>query len=159
MANRPAEIAQITMETEIEAPPERVWTALTDDIGKWWPGDFYAGGDDGKRSYALEARPGGRMFEQWDSGGGVLWGTVICVEPNVRLQVLGVSFPKRGGPAEWYGTWELSSHESGTRLRFSESTIGLISDTLVAEKTKGWTFLWNSMKAFIEGNPPPDWQN
>ena len=39
MTNRAAEIAEITLETEIEAPPERVWTALTEDIGKWWPGD------------------------------------------------------------------------------------------------------------------------
>ena len=159
MANQTAEIAQITMETEFDAPPERVWKALTEDIGKWWPADFFAGGEDGKRTYVLEAHPGGRMFEHWDSGGGVLWGTVICLEPNVRLQVLGASFPNWGGPSEWYGTWQLSSHNSGTTLTFSESTIGLISDDHVAEKSKGWTFLWRSMQAFVEGDPPPTWQD
>ena len=37
MANQPAEIAQLTMETQIDAPPERVWQALTENIGGWWP--------------------------------------------------------------------------------------------------------------------------
>ena len=89
MPNQVAEIAQITMETDISASPEQVWKALTEDIGKWWPADFYAGGEEGKRTYVLEQRPGGRMYEQWDNGGGVLWGTVVGVEPNVSLQVLG----------------------------------------------------------------------
>lgn len=159
MTNQPAEIAQLTMETEINAPPERVWKALTDNIGEWWPAEFYAGGEDGKRSYLLEAHPGGRVFEEWDDGGGLLWGNVVCVVPNVRLQTLGVTFPNWGGPTHGYATWELSPHNNGTKLTFSESMLGRISATAEAEKNKGWTFLWNSMKAYVEGKPAPSWQD
>ena len=159
MTIQAAEIAQLTMETDINAPPETVWKALTEDIGKWWPADFFAGGVEGKRTYILEARPGGKMFEVWDGGGGVLWGTVVNVEPNVSLQVLGALFPNWGGPSQWYGTWKLRSHDGGTKLTFSESSIGKISDGYDGEKTQGWTFLWNSMKAFVEGAPPPTWQD
>ncbi len=157
MEKQAAEIAQLSMETEINAPPERVWKALTEDIGKWWPAEFFAGGEEGKRSYILEARPGGRMFEQWNNGGGVLWGTVVGIEPNVSLQVLGALFPNWGGPSQWYGTWKLSSHKGGTKLAFSESSIGQISAGHDSEKTQGWMFLWGSMKAFVEGDPPPAW--
>ncbi len=154
-----AEIAQFSLETVIDASPERVWAALTDDIGKWWPAEFYAGGVNGARNFVLETHPGGRMFEQWDNGGGVLWGTVICAEPNARLQVLGAVFPNWGGPTQWFGTWELESQDNGTLLKFSESDVGRVSDAGVAEKDKGWTFLWNSMKAFVEGGTPPVWQD
>ena len=158
MANQPAEIAQLTMATEINAPPDRVWKALTDNIGEWWPVEFFAGGEDGKRSYICEAHPGGRMFEQWDDGGGLLWGTVICAEPNVRLQVLGVTFPNWGGPSLGYVSWDLSANDNGTTLTFSESMLGRISEANIDEKNKGWAFLCNSMKAYVEGDPPPAWQ-
>lgn len=50
MANQPTEIAQLTLETQIDAPPEWVWQALTENIGGWWPVEFFAGGEDGKRN-------------------------------------------------------------------------------------------------------------
>ena len=133
MANQAAEIIKIDMELDINCPPDQLWAALTENIGQWWPADFYAGGEDGKRRFSLEAQPGGRMFETWDNGGGVLWGTVVCVDPNVRLQVLGSLFPNWGGPTSWYGTWELTPNGDGTTLRFSESAIGKISDAGAAE--------------------------
>ncbi len=145
------------MQLDIAAPVERVWQALTSDIGQWWPAEFYAGGEAGTRNFELEAWPGGRMFESWDNGGGVLWGTVICIDPNVTLQVLGTTFPNWGGPSEWFGTWALSPSDEGTTLKFSESTIGRVSDAGIAEKDVGGQFLWNTLKAHIEGQPAPAW--
>lgn len=152
-----ATYAQIQMELTIAADPEAVWQALVDDIGQWWPADFYAGGQQGKRTFKFEAEPGGRMVELWDDGGGLLWGTVITVEPNKRLQALGTLFPNWGGPALNYATWELEKKGSETVLRFSESTMGRLSDDGMEEKDKGWRFLMESMKAHIEGNDAPTW--
>jgi len=159
MNNQVAEMAQLGMEIDIDAPRERVWEALTDKIGEWWPPEFFAGGKDGKRHYILEAIPGGRVYEQWDDGGGILWGNVVCIEPNVRLQTLGATFPNWGGPTQGYATWELIPHSNGTKLAFSESMLGRISRTTEDEKNKGWTFLWDSMKAYVEGSPPPVWKD
>lgn len=152
-----AQISEINMETDINASPDKVWKALTENIGDWWPNEFYAGGEAGKRNYIMEATPGGRMGETWDTGGGVLWGTVVTVEPSVRLQVLGVLFPNWGGPAQCYGTWELTATDGGTRLSYSESALGHVTEEGTAEKTQGWKFLWQVMKAYIEGKPAPEW--
>ena len=157
MKNQAAQIARTTMEMEIAAPAEKVWKALTDDIGKWWPAEFYAGGEVATRNFAIETWPGGRMFETWESGGGVLWATVVCIDPAVRLQVLGTSFPNWGGPSQWYGTWDLAVSENGTMLKFSESTIGRISEDGAADNEKGWQFLCNTLKAHVEGSPAPEW--
>lgn len=35
-----------------------------------WPEEFYAGGEPEKRRYHLETKPGGRMYESWEGGGG-----------------------------------------------------------------------------------------
>lgn len=154
----PAAIASLTMTIQIGTSPDNVWRALTENIGEWWPADFYAGGADGKRDYHLEASPGGRMFESWDGGGGVLWGTVVCVNPGKQLQVLGAVFPSFGGPSEWFGTWSLEKAGANqTTLTFSESSLGRVSDEGTQEKDAGWSYLWNTLKAHLEGTTSPGW--
>jgi len=150
-------ISNLQMEIEIDASQSDVWTALTENIGQWWPAEFYAGGESGSRTFSLEAMPGGRMMERWDNGGGVLWGTVIGVEPNVQLQVIGATFPRWGGPAQWFGTWELVPSGDKTLLKFSEQAIGRVSESGTREKDKGWQFLCATLKSHVEGNPPPVW--
>ncbi len=157
MTIQTAHIGQLTMQVQIAAPPHKVWQALTENIGQWWPAEFYAGGAAGERNFSLETFPGGRMLEQWDGGGGVLWGTVVCIDPNVRLQVLGTTFPNWGGPSQWYGSWDLTKTDQGTELVFSESALGRVSQDGLAEKDKGWKFLWLTLKAHTEGTPPPAW--
>lgn len=159
MTTTAANIAELAMEIVIDAPPDTVWRQLTENIGDWWPDDFYAGGSPGRRTFLLEAEAGGRMHESWDGGGGILWGTVICVDVGKRLQVAGLAFPNWGGPAQWFGTWDLEETASTTRLRFSEHSIGRVSAASTTEKESGWHFLWNCLKANVEGRPAPAWED
>ena len=157
MSIEDSKITSLQMEIEIDASQADVWTALTENIGQWWPAEFYAGGESGSRTFSLETVPGGRMMERWDGGGGVLWGTVICVDPDTQLQVIGSTFPGWGGPSQWFGTWELMPSGKKTLLKFSEHAIGRVSESGNKEKDKGWQFLWATLKSHVEGNAPPVW--
>ena len=150
-------ISSLEMEIEIQASLSDVWIALTENIGEWWPAEFYAGGEPGARTFSIEMTPGGRMMESWNDGGGVLWGTVINIEPNSQLQVQGSTFPAWGGPTQWFGTWKLVSMGEKTLLKFSEHAIGRVSDAGIQEKDKGWRFLWDTLRSHVEGKPPPKW--
>ncbi len=155
---RAAEFAEVLIEVRIDATPEKVWQELTGGIGAWWPSEFYAGGVEGKRSYHLEVTPGGRMYEAWEGGGGVLWGRVATVDPGKTLQIIGHTFPEWGGPSTWFGSWQLSSDAESCVLRFTESTLGRVSNRNLEEKEKGWQFLFGSaLKAHVEGKPCPPW--
>ena len=66
-------VVDVTVEVEIEATAEVVWQALTTDIGEWWPRDFCVG--DVER-FHLEPKLGGRMYEDWGDGGGLIWAVV-----------------------------------------------------------------------------------
>lgn len=149
---------EIKLETRIAAAPETVWEALTDKAGEWWPAEFYIGGEPGKRSYHLEAWPGGRVYEEWEGGGGLLWGQVCHAVPNQLLQVTGYTFPEWGGPSIMFGTWNLTATDHGCTVHFTEHTLGKTSEHYAAEKEKGWKFLMAVMKAHIEGTEPPGWQ-
>ncbi len=152
-----AQIATVEMEIEIDASPDKVWAALTENIGSWWPEDFFAGGQPGQRRYHLEPVPGGRMYEEWSTGGGLTWASVMTVEPNKLLQVLGHQFPNWGGPSQWYGTWTLEEKGDGTRLHFSDCAMGRVTKEGLKDKDAGWRFLWQTLKAHVEGMPLPEW--
>ena len=159
MTKATAEWADLSMQVHIDASPEKVWAGLTEQMSDWWPADFYAGGQDGERKIEIEAWPGGRMFETWNNGGGNLWGTVIFINPNHALQIHGSLFPNWGGPTACFQSWELKADGEGTSLTFSESSVGRVSDEGMREKDKGWQFLWQTLKAHVEGKAPPAWED
>ncbi len=66
----PVTATLIELEIPIEASRERVWNALVDDTGEWWPKDFYVTAD--PRPITLEAKAGGRLFERGSEGATLL---------------------------------------------------------------------------------------
>lgn len=154
-----ARITDFVMEVRIGARPGAVWQALTDDIARWWPGPFYCGGGEGRPTFRLEAHPGGRMWEDWGGGDGLLWATVVQVQAGKRLELTGTTGPDWGGPSTWFGAFELQPDGQGTRLRFSESGFGRVSEAGLREKEKGWRFLFEqALRAHLEGREAPVWE-
>jgi uncharacterized protein YndB with AHSA1/START domain len=153
-----ARIAEVTIQIRLEASRERVWQGLTTEIGKWWPESFFSGGEAGRRSFHLETRPGGGMWEEWDNGGGLLWATVVAVHPNEKLEVKGDVSPTWGGPGTWIGTWVLEGESEETQLTFTESVFGRVTQRYQQDKEKGWKFLFDqALRAHLSGEARPEW--
>jgi uncharacterized protein YndB with AHSA1/START domain len=151
--------AAVRLEVRIDAPRERVWQALTTDFAAWWPGEsFNVGG--AAAQMRLEPHLGGRMYEDWGDGQGLMWGQVVGLHRPERLYLVGDSFPEWGGPARSYMTWHLEADGEGTLVRFAESQLGERSPADRADKEKGWTFLVEQrLKAYLEGRPLPAWKD
>jgi len=166
----PLRSASHALEVRIKSAPERVWDALTQDIGRWWPGEFYcgAGREGAAPTLLLEARPGGRMWEDWGGGDGLLWANVVQAVAGRCLDLVGTVGAAWGGPHTWFGSFELEgldgtgggpAADGGTRLRFSESVFGCLSDGAMEEKSKGWRFLLDGLRCHIEGRAAPKWSS
>ena len=152
----PAQVADITLEITLRATPQAVWQALTDDIGRWWPGVFFCGSGAGPRRFLLEAWPGGRMWEDHGAGNGLLWGTVVNLHREQLLEIAGTAW----GPCTWLGRFQLTAAPGSTRLRFTESAIGRLDEATLAGKDKGWKFLFDGcLRAHLEGGVPPEWDD
>jgi hypothetical protein len=54
-----AAVLETHMEIRITGAIAAVWKALTEDIGAWWPQEFYAGGEPEKRRYYRRRSPAG----------------------------------------------------------------------------------------------------
>src|SRR6266536_6129745 len=53
----------------INAPPAKVYTALTDGVGRWWDPAHTLSND--ARNLSLDAKPGGCFCERLPDGGGL----------------------------------------------------------------------------------------
>jgi uncharacterized protein YndB with AHSA1/START domain len=148
----------VRLEVRIEAPRARVWRALAEDISAWWPAaSFNVGGASARMT--LEPRVGGRMFEDWGEGQGLLWAHVCTVRRPELLQMVSDAFPEWGGPLRSYLTWRLESDGEATIVRFVDAALGERRPGDDAEKEKGWRFLMaGCLKAHLEGRPLPAWE-
>ncbi len=134
----------ISQEVKIAASPEKVFKALTENIGAWWSHSF---SEDPKR-IALEAYPGGRFFEEFE-GGGALYATVVYVEAAKEIRMIG-SMGMRGAVAG-HIAFSLETDGNGTLLKLSHSAIGEISEEHKAGYAHGWSILLGQeLKSFAE---------
>ena len=137
---------KIVHTVQIDAPPERVWSALTEELSEWW-GKGYRLNDNSER-LVLEVRPGGEFREEWP-GGGAIWATVSAVTEGEQLWLDGDIGMR--GPVKGFVHLDLESHDGGTRLSLAHEAVGLISDGQQDDYHNGWhELLGVRLKRFVE---------
>ncbi len=130
----------IHMEIPIEAGQQQVWECLIKDIGLWWRKDFYTSPK--TKNFILEAKPGGKMYEDYGNNEGLVWAEVIVINsPNV-LELKGHLSPQFGGPAFSFLRLSLQGDDNNTTLTLSDTVFGDISEKTEKDLTEGWKMLF-----------------
>ncbi len=70
------QVVKIEAEIHLEASPEEVFTALTTELDGWWP---FRSREHARVVY--EPHVGGRMYEDWGDGAGMLYGQILVYDP------------------------------------------------------------------------------
>ena len=145
-------IARVEMEIPIAAGPDRVWRAMVDDVAAWWPADFLASGAGARMRF--DATVGGRLLEERPDGAGVLWYTVIAVEPGRSVDLVGHLTPSYGGPATTMLRLALRAEGPRTVLELSDARYGRVSGKDDASLEQGWRLLFEGgLKTYVESAP------
>jgi DNA-binding transcriptional ArsR family regulator len=140
-----AALQRVELEIDIGADAPKVWTALMEQTTFWWPKVFYTGPAKG---FHIEPRIGGKVYEDWGGGAGVVWYEVFALNPGVSLDLQG-SMAVPYGPAITLLHLELEARPGGTRLKVSDSTIGAAGDA--KSKHDGWQQVFgDGLKAYVE---------
>jgi uncharacterized protein YndB with AHSA1/START domain len=143
-------VARIAMEVSIDAPPERVWQAMVHEINRWWRRDFCT--NPATRGFHLEARPGGRMYEDWGDGNGLLWANVLAIEAPRMILLLGNITADFGGPAQTMFQFTVEASEGRSVVKISDTIYGNISDEIGPKTEEGWRMLFEQgLKPYVEG--------
>ncbi len=134
-------VAQVELEVWLAAAPEGVWTALTKEAGKWWPREFYVGAN--PRGFHIEPVLGGRMYEDWGDGAGLMWAQVIGIDPLRSIDLIGHLTAAFGGPATTQFRIALSAKGKGTVLSVSDTIFGNLADDKCERTREGWAILFD----------------
>jgi uncharacterized protein YndB with AHSA1/START domain len=146
----PTRWTHVDVEVVIARPPAAVWRCLTEEIGSWWLEGFYAGSD--PKGFHLEARLGGQMYEDWKDGGGLVWYTVMGVDPAKSLLLSGQITEDFGGPASTMVRIVLEPDGDATRVRLTDDLCGRVTEDSARLIEGGWrALLTDGLKAYAEG--------
>jgi uncharacterized protein YndB with AHSA1/START domain len=137
----------VEQEITINAPPAKVFDALTHDMGAWWGAPYLMG--EHARDIVVEPMPGGRVFEDWGGREGALFATVTCIRRPLHLELVGRI--GMGGAVTGVVTFDLEARGDGTVLRLSHRAVGEITEQQQANYGMGWQdLLGRRLKSFVE---------
>lgn len=147
----------ITQTIQLAQSVDRVWNALTRDVGSWWPDSFYVG--ESPRRFVVEEKVGGRVYEDQGDNQGVLWGRVVRLERGRLLEWAGDLTAEFGGPARTMIRFELTVDDedeadgSTTTLTLRDTTYGQLDEPTRASLEQGWKLLLEEhLKPWLEGS-------
>lgn len=106
----------------ISAPPTRVYTAITDEVGRWWDPAHTFSHD--ARNLSLDAKPGGCFCERLPDGGGLEHMRVVYASPGKLLRLTGALGPLQEAALAGTMTWNLSQSGGGTTVEMSYAVGG-----------------------------------
>lgn len=142
-------IARYELSIDINAPRDRVWKSLTDEINAWWLPSFHMVGEGSVVTLSTEA--GGALYEKMEGGGSLLWSTVQMVVPGETLHLVGHAAPDWGGPNTGTLRLGLEDTDTGCTLRVTHAVFGNIDDAHIGSMEEGWTQLFSEgLKAYVE---------
>lgn len=112
----------VRQSTLVHAGIDHTFSTFVTTVGTWWPVQPFSAGKDRVRTVTIEPLPGGQVYETWDDGTEVGWGTVTAWEPPGRFVMT------------WTGT------PAPTEVEFTFTALGPAL-TKVAVEHRGWEAL------------------
>jgi uncharacterized protein YndB with AHSA1/START domain len=139
----------------INAPPAKVYAALTDGVGGWWDPAHTFSHD--ARNLSLDAKPGGCFCERLPDGGGVQHMRVVYASPDTLLRLTGAIGPLQEAALVGTMSWNLLQTGGGTTVELSYTVGGFRAGgfrdlaTVVDGVLRGQL---TRLKAFVETDRP-----
>ena len=106
----------------INAPPAKVYGALTDGVARWWDPVHTFSHD--ARNLTLDAKPGGCFCERLPDGGGLEHMRVVYASPGKLLRLTGAIGPLQEAALAGTMTWSLLQAGGGTTVELSYAVGG-----------------------------------
>jgi uncharacterized protein YndB with AHSA1/START domain len=132
----------------IDAPPERVYRALTDEVHAWWDAAHSYSGD--AANFYLEPSALGCFCEKLPGGGSIAHMQVVYVEPGVALRMLGGLGPLQGMGATGAMEFRLAAADDGARLNYRYQVTGFGSETMAGPVDRVQLGQLERLKRYVE---------
>jgi uncharacterized protein YndB with AHSA1/START domain len=138
----------IILSIDLDTTPAEAYRRFTEGFGDWWPVLTHSLSRDASTRCALEARPGGRLYEVAPDGVEHLWGRVAEASTGSRLRFSW--YPGReADSAQWV---EVAFERAGQGCRATLThggweSLGEIAPLLRREYVPGWQHVFGELFA------------
>ena len=140
------EPAFIKLQVTLQAPANRVYQAITRDIDEWWSNRITV-----DSHMHLEPQVGGRFFEEFNGGGGVLYASVTYLKQGEEIRLTGAMDLVEEA---WTNSIHLvltSPQPDVTQLLLSHHFLGKVNVITVDSYKQSWEkLLKQHLKIFVE---------
>jgi hypothetical protein len=117
----------------------------------WWPKEFHT--SERVQRFVIEPVLGGRAYEDFGKGDGLVWYTVIGLEVGHSLVLAGHLLPPFGGPAITALRLTLSPNGPGTILHIQDDRFGALGG---ASPLEGWQIVFAAgLRRYLESGKSP----
>ena len=132
-----AGVVDVALEWPVAASVQKVWESLFGEPGAWWPAEHRLFGGDSTMSF--EPRLGAALREE-KGGRGLVWYSVIALDPLRSVDLIGHLAARFGGPATSLLHIEIAAGdaEGSSVLKLTDSVFGRIGPGLRASLSEGW---------------------
>lgn len=133
-----------SFEIELLVPQDlsHTWEYFFNQINGWWPSSYHS--SERTKQFLIQTFIGGKVYEDFGEGDGLIWGDVIGVDYLSSLEIKGNLTKSFGGPAITYDKFSFIETTGGTNLRLSVYFIGDVDDKTVKSLKTGWEELIGS---------------
>ena len=83
----------VRQSTLVRAGARHTFDTFVTTIGAWWPVQPFSAGKDRVRDIIIEQRQAGRVYETWDDGTEIDWGTLLTWQPPERFAMTWTGTP------------------------------------------------------------------
>lgn len=138
---------RIRQEILINAPAEKVFSAITEDTSYWWGAPYLI--YDELKGLVIEPKLGGLFYEDWGGGAGALWGTVTRWKQNETFEFTGRC--GMGGAVNGVVCFHLEKKGAATLLKLEHDAVGHVTEKTQSGYSHGWNdLLEKRLKSFVE---------
>jgi uncharacterized protein YndB with AHSA1/START domain len=138
----------IVLAIDLDSTPLEAYRRFTEGFGYWWPVLTHSLSRDAATRCALEARPGGRLFEVAPGGDEHLWGTVEAASAGESVR-FSWHPGREADSAQWI---EVTFEPAGqgchaTLVHGGWEALGEIAPILRREYVPGWRHVFGELFA------------
>jgi DNA-binding transcriptional ArsR family regulator len=137
-------VVRIEAELPLKTTQDTVFRALTVSLDDWWP---LRSREDAK--VVTEPGVGGRMYEDWGDGAGLLYGQWLVYDPPYRSVLMGTTW-MHDNVFNTRNTDLIEQTDDGVVYKKSYVLWGMISEDVEARLRKGTGYLLEVLKDHVE---------
>ena len=132
-------MAGFDLQVKIDADLYHAWEYYFNQINGWWPKDFHTSPK--TKRFRVDTFIGGKIYEDYGEGCGLLWGEVIGVDYPYSLQIKGYLPKESGGPGTTFEKYSFIPENGGTIVKYEMDCLGNVSQQSINTLKNNWKML------------------